>query len=216
MKRWTKQQFLVSTDEVIVLEWGLFVKMATDWEVSEVGDTCRPAAGPGRGRSVQIEWISAGTAHLGFPALWSVPHLLSREIKMNRRHCAVWQGSRISKEVNRPIVLLRPGHKIRGIPGVCSCKKHCFLYFSEALSLPSMALNDCFFFQLAWKTQLMFGDVLVQHWHWKKSRFERLSPLPESPVSRNRSGSVVLTWAPHGRHSRGTIYLTPEKKCSFG
>ena len=69
-------------------QWGLFIKMATDWEVSEVGDTCRPAAGPGRGRSVQIEWISAGTAHLGFPALWSVPHLLSREIKMNRRHCS--------------------------------------------------------------------------------------------------------------------------------
>ena len=67
--------------------WGLFIKMATDWEVSEVGDTCRPAAGPGRGQSVQIEWISAGTAHLGFPALWSVPHLLSREIKMNRPHC---------------------------------------------------------------------------------------------------------------------------------
>ena len=67
-------------------KWGLFIKMATDWEVSEVGDTCRPAAGPGRGRAVQIEWISAGTAHLGFPALWSVPHLLSREIKMNRRH----------------------------------------------------------------------------------------------------------------------------------
>ena len=72
--------------ENFLRQWGLFIKMATDWEVSEVGDTCRPAAGPGRGRSVQIEWISAGTAHLGFPALWSVPHLLSREIKMNRRH----------------------------------------------------------------------------------------------------------------------------------
>ena len=69
-----------------IRKWGLFIKMATDWEVSEVGDTCRPAAGPGRGQSVEIEWISAGTAHLGFPALWSVPHLLSREIKMNRRH----------------------------------------------------------------------------------------------------------------------------------
>ena len=60
--------------------------MATDWQVSEVGDTCRAAAGPGRRRSVQIEWLSTGTAHLGFPALLSVPHLLSREIKMNRRH----------------------------------------------------------------------------------------------------------------------------------
>ena len=62
-------------------KWGLFNKMATDWEVSEVGDTCRPAAD---------QWKSsefpAGTAHLGFPELWSVPHLLSREIKMNRRH----------------------------------------------------------------------------------------------------------------------------------
>ena len=60
--------------------------MTTDWQVSEVGDTCRPAAEPRSRRSVQIEWISAGTAHLGFPALWSVPHLLSHEIKMNRRH----------------------------------------------------------------------------------------------------------------------------------
>ena len=59
--------------------------MATDWQVSEVGDTCRAAARPSRRRSVQIEWLSAGTAHLGFPALSSVPHLLSREIKMNRR-----------------------------------------------------------------------------------------------------------------------------------
>ena len=47
-------------------------------------------AGPRRRRSVQIEWLSAGTAHLGFPALLSVPHLLSREIKMNRRHCTQW------------------------------------------------------------------------------------------------------------------------------
>ena len=62
--------------------------MATDWQVSEVGVTCRAAAGPGRRRSVQIEWLSAGTAHLGFPALLSVPHLFAREIKMNRRHCS--------------------------------------------------------------------------------------------------------------------------------
>ena len=71
-------------------KWGLFIKMATDWQVSEVGDTCRAAAGPGRRRSVQIEWLSAGTAHLGFPALLSVPHFLSREIKMNRRHWRFW------------------------------------------------------------------------------------------------------------------------------
>ena len=48
--------------------------MATDWQVSEVGDTCRAAAGPGRRRSVQIEWFSAGTTHLGFPALFTVIH----------------------------------------------------------------------------------------------------------------------------------------------
>ena len=48
----------------------------------------------------------------------------------------------------RPIVLLQPGHEVRGIPAVRSCKKRCFLYFSEALSWPSMALNDCFFFSL--------------------------------------------------------------------
>ena len=67
-------------------QWRLFIKMATDWQVSEVGDTCRPAARSGRRRSLQIEWLSAGTAHLGFPALLSVPRLLSREIVMNRRH----------------------------------------------------------------------------------------------------------------------------------
>ena len=33
-------------------QWGLFIKMATDWQVSEVGDTCRAAARPGRRRSV--------------------------------------------------------------------------------------------------------------------------------------------------------------------
>ena len=51
-----------------------------------------------------------------------------------------------SAQINRPIVLLRPGHEVRGIPVVRSCKKYCFLFFSEALSLPSMALNDCYFF----------------------------------------------------------------------
>ena len=52
------------------------------------------------------------------------------------------------RQENRPIVLLRPGHEVRGIPAVQSCKKRCFLklYFSEALSWPSMALNDCLFF----------------------------------------------------------------------
>ena len=77
---------------LVQLKWRLFIKMATDWQVSEVGDTCRPAAGPGSRRSLQIEWISAETAHLGFPALLSVPHLLSREIMMNRRHYSVWSS----------------------------------------------------------------------------------------------------------------------------
>ena len=77
---------------ICTLQWRLFIKMATDWQVSEVGDTCIPAAGPGRGQSVQIEWISAWTAHLGFPALLSVPHLFAREIIMNRRHLQIFSG----------------------------------------------------------------------------------------------------------------------------
>ena len=68
-------------------QWHLFIKMATDWHVSEAGDTCRPAAGPVSRWSVQIEWISAWTANRGFSALLSVPHLLAREIIMNRHHC---------------------------------------------------------------------------------------------------------------------------------
>ena len=52
---------------------------------------------------------------------------------------------------NRPIVLLRPGHEVRGIPAVRSCKKRCFLCFSEALSWPSMALNDCLSFSASLK-----------------------------------------------------------------
>ena len=61
----------------------------------------------------------------------------------------------------------------------------------------------------------MFGDVLVQRWHWRKSRFARLSPLPELPVSRNRSGSVVSTWAPQRRLTRGAIYFTLEENASL-
>ena len=79
------------------IKWHLFIKMATDWQASEVGDTCTPAAEPGRGRSVQIKWISAWTAHLGFPALLSVSHLLAREIILNRRHSTrkflLWHSS---------------------------------------------------------------------------------------------------------------------------
>ena len=65
-------------------KWRRFIKMATDWQVSEVGDTCTPAAKSGRGRSVQIEKYPAWTVHLGFPALLSVPHLFARESLMNR------------------------------------------------------------------------------------------------------------------------------------
>ena len=57
-------------------KWRLFIKMATDWQVSEVGDTRTPLAGPGRGRAVQIEWISAWTVHLGFPCVWVSPSCL--------------------------------------------------------------------------------------------------------------------------------------------
>ena len=49
----------------------------------------------------------------------------------------------------------------------------------------------------------------------KKSRFGWLSALHESPVSRHRSRSVVLTWAPQGQHSRKTIHLTLEEKGSL-
>ena len=57
-------------------------------------------AGPRPGRADADQWLSAGTAHLGFPALLSVPHLLSREIKMNRRH---WARQRTpANNCNRP------------------------------------------------------------------------------------------------------------------
>ena len=71
------------------VQWRLFIKISTDWQVSEVRDTRTPAAGPGRGQSVQIEWSSAGAAHLRFPVLLSVLRLLAREIMMNRRHSNV-------------------------------------------------------------------------------------------------------------------------------
>ena len=51
---------------------------------------------------------------------------------------------------DRPIVLLRPGHDVRGIPAVRSCKKPvAFRTFLRHFLGSSMALNDCFFFQLA-------------------------------------------------------------------
>ena len=97
--------------------------------------------------------------------------------------------------INRPIVLWRPGHEVRGIPAIWSCKKHWFLYFSEALSWLWMTV---FCSQLAWKAQSMFGGVLIQRWNKKKSRFERLSvsrELPEPPVSCHRSGLAAFTWS---------------------
>ena len=75
----------------------------------------------------------------------------------------------------------------------------------------SMALNDCFFFSLLERHRQCLVMCSSNVGTGKKSRFERLSPLPESPVSRNCSRSVVLPWAPQGRHSRGTIYPTLEK-----
>ena len=59
------------------------------------------------------------------------------------------------------IVLFRPEHQVWGIRAVWSCKKHCFLYFSEALLGLAWLWTTVFFFRLAWKTQLMFADVLV-------------------------------------------------------
>ena len=86
MWKYENNRMCVSTDVVDSKQWRLFIKMTTDWQVSEAGDTCRPAAGSRSCRSVQIEWISAWSAHLGFPVLLSVPHLLAHEIVMNRRH----------------------------------------------------------------------------------------------------------------------------------
>ena len=49
---------------------GQFIKMATDWQVSEVGDTCRAAAGPGRRRSVHfLQELRIS----GFPRFWVSP-----------------------------------------------------------------------------------------------------------------------------------------------
>ena len=64
--------------------------MATDWQVSGVGTLADPRPSRRRSWSVQIEWLSAGTGHLEFPTLLSVPHLLSREIMMNRRHWSIF------------------------------------------------------------------------------------------------------------------------------
>ena len=74
-------------------------------------------------RSVQIEWISAETAHLGFPVLWSVPHLLSREIKMNRRHSSLSEGAKPYHALQSPTLskilicenLTRSGGRVRGL-----------------------------------------------------------------------------------------------------
>ena len=98
---------------------------------------------------------------------------------------------RFQYQYNRPIVLLQPGHEVRGIPAVRSCKKRCFCTFLRHSLGLAWLWTTVFFFQLAWKTQSMFDDVLVQRWHWKKSRLEWFSPfsLRESPVSCNRSGS---------------------------
>ena len=60
---------------------------------------------------------------------------------------AVWRLC----DANRPIVLLRLGHEVRGIPAGWSSKKHCFQCSTEALSWPGVALNDCFFFSACLK-----------------------------------------------------------------
>ena len=52
---------------------------------------------------------------------------------------------------NRLIVLLRPGHEVRGIMAVRSCKTRCFLYFFEALSWLWYGFERLFFFSACLK-----------------------------------------------------------------
>ena len=82
---------------------------------------------------------------------------------------------------NRSIVLLRPGHEVRGIPAVWSCKNWsiAFCTFRRHFLGWAWLWTTVFFLQLARNTQSTFGDVLAQRWHWKKSRFERLSAHAE-------------------------------------
>ena len=52
------------------LKWGLFIKMATDWQVSEVGDTCR---GRGRAGPTPISDFLQELRISGFPRFWVSP-----------------------------------------------------------------------------------------------------------------------------------------------
>ena len=178
---------------ICALQWGLFIKMATDWEVSEVGDTCRPAAGPGRGRSVQIEWISAGSAHLGFPALWSVPHLLSREIKMNRRHLQIFSGCVCHLEQLHaqspflfPIVF-----SINLIPFFDICSVDLFAVFQPGCSGTSIMLLCYFTWAAARSQQLLFVVLAAGLWcltagcHVKSPLFPQ-PPLKQKCAPRSR------------------------------
>ena len=74
------------------------------------------------------------------------------------------------------------------------------------------------FFQLAWKTGSMFDDVLVQRWHRKKSRLERLKFHPcwsrqSLAIAPGQSSWPKLR---KGAIQEEQIYLTLEKKCYFG
>ena len=151
---WVMVQFLTWTAgaHYFQLEWRLFIKMATDWQVSEVGDTRTPAAGPGRGRAVQIEWISAWTAHLGFPALLSVPHLLAREIKMNRRNLTLsnpWPFFYILAVSSRTYMV-----NLSGREG----KYHFHLLFWAVFFLPCPRKQRCCSTPFEWQTVKSDGD----------------------------------------------------------
>ena len=121
---------------------------------------------------------------------------------------------------NRPIVLLRPGHEVRGISAVWSCKKHWFCTFLRHFLGLAWLWTTVFFFSLLERHSRWLMMCSSSAGTWKESRFERLSPLLELPVSRHCSGScrimaVVLTWAPQGWHSRRTIHITLGENASL-
>ena len=84
-------------------EWGLFIKMATDWQVSEVGTLAGPR--PGRADANQCKSSDfLQELHIsGFPRFWVSPTCFPREIKMNRRHlCPAWMPYTCGTSVKAP------------------------------------------------------------------------------------------------------------------
>ena len=99
---------------------------------------------------------------------WSQPKWL----KLSQRRIEKWLESWKIRTIEAWTVITAWARG-SGIPAVRSCKKHCFLFFSEALSLPSMALNDCYFFSSCLKNTVdvwwcarptLAPDLKVQIW----------------------------------------------------